>query len=31
MECRLVMRAAEGDNLGLRARVYDMGYRLMMD
>ena len=30
MECRLVTRAAEDDNLGFRARVYGMGYRLMM-
>ena len=28
MECRLVMMAAD-DNIGFRARVYDMGYRRM--
>ena len=28
MECRLVTRAAEDDNLGFRARVYGMGYEV---
>ena len=31
MECRLVMmRVAADDNIGFRARVYDMGYREML-